>query len=170
MSARTENAPERRRILPITASPRSGGLVAAALLAAVAVFFIALAALLPEGSPKVPGPGFFPQVLGIALLILCLLVALGVWSEEHGADSIEFGHRNVALTVLLLLIIPVTFEAAGAYLTLGTFSLAMLTLIARLGLLRALAGSGGAMIATWYLFHVLLGVQLPLGLLAGVMS
>jgi hypothetical protein len=162
-----ENAPEERRILPITTSPRYGGLVAAVFLAAAAVFFIAHAALLPEGSPKVPGPGFFPLALGIVLLILCVVVALGVWREERTGEAVEFGHRNVALTVLLLLIIPVTFESAGAYLTLGAFSFVMLTVVARLRVLRALAGTSGAMVATWYVFHEVLGVQLPWGLLAG---
>jgi putative tricarboxylic transport membrane protein len=167
VSARMESAPERRRILPVITNLRHGGLVAAASLAAVAVFFIVQAALLPQGSTKLPGPGFFPLVLGIALLVLCVVVGLGVWNEGQTEETVEFGHRDVAVTVLLLLFIPITFESAGAYLTLGGFGFVMLTLIARLGVLSALAGSSGAMIATWYLFHVLLGVQLPLGLLAG---
>ncbi len=167
MSASIDSAPEERRILPFTTNLRFGGLVSAALLASAAVFFIVQAAMLPQGSTKLPGPGFFPLVLGIAMFLLCIVVAFGVWSEQQAAEIVEFGHRDVALTVLFLLVIPVAFETAGAYLTLGAFSFLMLTLIARLRPIRALGGSGGAMVATWYIFHGMLGVQLPWGLLAG---
>ena len=167
MSASIESSPEKRSVLPVILNLRRCGLATAALLALVGAFFVIQAAWLPLGSVKLPGPGFFPLALGGALLILSLAVGFGIWSEGHNPETVELAHRDAVVTALLLLLVPAGFEPAGAYLTLGTFGFLMLILIARTRILTAFASAGTAMAATWYFFHKLLGVQLPLGLLAG---
>jgi putative tricarboxylic transport membrane protein len=167
VSADIESPRATRAALPVMTNLRFGGIAATALLALLAVFFVVGAAFLPLGSTKLPGPGLFPLVLGVALLILCCAVAFDVWREGHSPETIEFGHPNVAITAALLLFVPLAFEPVGAYLTLGAFTFIMLVAIARAGVLTAIASSAAGMAGAWLVFQKTLGVQLPLGLLAG---
>lgn len=75
----------------------------------------------------------------------------------------EFGHRDVLITLAALLVLPLIFEPLGALASLGLFGAAMLVLIGRVGLPLAIAASGLGMAACWYFFEVLLGVSLPAG-------
>ena len=68
--------------------------------------------------------------------------------------------------VALLLIAP-AFETLGAYLTLGSFAFVLLVFIARLNVFVALASSAVGMAAVYYFFQILLGLQLPKGILMG---
>ena len=60
-------------------SPRLGGLIAGLVLLATGAFFAGFATLLPFGRVGLPGPGFFPIVLGIALGALALGILFHVW-------------------------------------------------------------------------------------------
>ena len=55
------------------------------------------------------------------------------------------------------------FERADTYLTLGVFAAALLLLVARAALWRAVLGASLGMVAVWAVFRFGLGVRLPTG-------
>jgi len=145
---------------------RHCGLFGAGALAAVAMFFIAQASLLAVGSFAHPGPGFFPLILGGALLFCSLWIGAQYWHGKPTGVNYDIGHRDVVIAIMALLLIAPAFESVGAYLTLGTFAFVLLVFVARMNAVVALASSAIGMAAIWYFFQILLGVQLPKGLLA----
>jgi hypothetical protein len=145
-----------------TVSARRGDIVVAGVLAATGLFFVWQSALLDLGSLALPGPGFFPLVLGAAVATFAAAIAVARWRSPEG-ETVELGHRDVLIVVAALLLVPLLFEPLGAYLTLGLLGAVLLVLIARLRLLPALAAATVGMAACWYFFHVLLGLQLPAG-------
>lgn len=170
MNSSIDGLPEKKPRLPFIFSPRPCGLCAAAGLMLVALFFIIQALQLSLGSLRLPGPGFFPLILGVALLVLSGWAGLAVWGDTADQEPVELGHRDVIITLLLTLAVPILFESLGAYLTLGGFSFLMLVLIARTRIVTAAAATVLAMIFTWLFFQKMLGVSLPWGVLADVVN
>ena len=150
------------RHLPRVFSARRGDIAVACMLATTGIVFAWQAALLDLGSVALPGPGFFPLVLGVVLATLAAVIGIGRWRSPIG-ETVELGHRDVLVVIVALLMVPLLFESLGAYLTLGMLGTALLALIARLPPLSAMAAAGFGMAACWYFFHVLLGLQLPAG-------
>jgi len=132
------------------------------MLAVIGAVFVWQSWLLDLGRVGRPGPGFFPLVLGALLVALAGVIGIGRWRSAEG-QAIEFGHRDVLITIACLLAVPLLFEPLGAYLTLGLFGTAMLVLIGRVSVLRALAAASIGMAACWGFFQQLLGLQLPTG-------
>jgi hypothetical protein len=132
------------------------------MLALAGAFFVWQAALLDLGGVGLPGPGFFPLLLGAILVILAIVIGIGRWRSSEG-EAVELGHRDVLIAVAALLAVPLMFEPLGATITLGLLGTALLVLIARVRLPLAIAASGVGMAACWYFFQVLLGVPLPTG-------
>ncbi len=62
-----------------------------------------------------------------------------------------------------LVAVAALFEPLGAYLVLGLFGAVLLVLLARVSVPLAIASAAVAMVACWYFFQVLLGLQLPRG-------
>jgi|SRR6516164_6042345 hypothetical protein len=150
------------RRLPLAFSARNGGILAAGLLGACGAFFVAQSLLLDLGGIALPGPGFFPLALGTILLGCAALIALDCW-QSCQAGVMELGHRDVLITIAALLMVPVIFEPLGAHLTLGLLGAAMLVLIGRVAPPLAVIAAGAGILACWYFFEVLLGVELPAG-------
>jgi putative tricarboxylic transport membrane protein len=138
-------------------------IVALALLAS-GLFFVWQAALLPFGRVGLPGPGFFPFALAIALGLLAMAILYRIWLSGTGAgDAVFLGHRDVLLTLLALAGTAVAFERVGAYVALGSFAAFLLLLVARSALWRVLMGATLGMVAVWLFFGLALGVRLPTG-------
>lgn len=132
------------------------------------MFFIAQASLLTIGGVAHPGPGFFPLILGLALLFCSLWIGAQYWRGKPTGENYDLGHRDVVIATTAMLLIAPAFESVGAYLTLGAFAFVLLIFVARMNVFVALASSAVGMVAVWYFFQILLGVQLPKGLLAGL--
>lgn len=143
-------------------SARLGELLTAAVLLATAAFFVWQAALLPFGRVGLPGPGFFPFALGIALAVVALLILLVMW-RGSAEGSVYVGHRDVLVVLAALVGVASAFERANSYLILGTFAAALLLLVARTALWRAALGASLGMVAVWAFFNQALGVRLPTG-------
>jgi putative tricarboxylic transport membrane protein len=162
-------APEAGRpMLPRVIGPRRAGLLAAGALALIGLLFAWQASLLDLGQIGLPGPGFFPLVLGGLLVLFAAAIAIeGRLASSKVAssqdDPLEFGHAQVLITFAALLAVPLLFEPLGAYITLGLMSAVLLVLIARVSVLLAIVCSAVGMAACWYLFGDLLGVRLPTG-------
>jgi len=143
---------------------RLGDAMVALALLASGLFVVWQAALLPFGKVGLPGPGFFPFALGIALVLLALAILYGIWRSGAGiGETVFVGHRDVLLTLLALAGVAFAFERVGAYVALGTFAAFLLLLVARSALWRVLLGAGLGMVAVWLFFGVALGVRLPTG-------
>jgi hypothetical protein len=158
-----ERPPGGGRALPRKIDIRRGGLAIAAVLAAIGLLFIWQASLLDLGSIGLPGPGFFPLVLALLVFTFSTIIGIERWQTPANGETVELGHRDVLIVVGAGLLIPLTFETLGAYLSLGLFGVIVLVLIARVSLLLAIAASATGMAACWYFFQELLGVQLPMG-------
>jgi hypothetical protein len=141
---------------------RLGEIAMAVALLATAVFFTWQSALLPMGHIGLPGPGFFPFALGIALALLALAILYVAWRMRDG-DSVYLGHRDVLVVFAALVGVALTFEWLGAYVSLGALTAGLLIFVGRASLWRVALGTVLGMAAVWVVFKVLLGVQLPNG-------
>ena len=146
---------------------RVGESLLALALLGLGLFFAWQASLLSFGGVGLPGPGFFPFALGIALALLALALLFALRREGHDGEAVFLGHRNVLVTMLALAGAALAFERLGAYVTLGTFAVAMLLLVARTAGWRALLGAAIGMVAVWLFFGIALGVRLPDGTVWG---
>jgi Na+-transporting NADH:ubiquinone oxidoreductase subunit NqrB len=140
-------------------------MMASALLG-TGVFFVWQSALLPFGNVGLPGPGFFPFVLGIALGVVALAIVISAARQERPdgeAEVISLGHRDTLVVLAALVGAGLFFERLGTYATLWLLTSALLLLVARTSPWRAALGASLGMVAIWAFFKVLLGVQLPAG-------
>jgi hypothetical protein len=154
-------AQSRARLLRV---PRCRGDVAAAVFLMIVGLFFAVAALRLEfGTISLPGPGFFPLVLGLSIAAFALLVMVQALREPRTAEVVELGHRDVLIGLLALIAVCLAFEPLGAFLTLGAFTALLLILIGRVSAIMAALSSIIGMVAVWYIFKVALGLQLPEG-------
>jgi Na+-transporting NADH:ubiquinone oxidoreductase subunit NqrB len=143
-------------------SNRIGEMIAAAALFGVGAFFVWHSLYLPFGGVGLPGPGFFPFALGVALALFATAIFARVY-REPGGDPVYLGHRDVLVVFAALGGVALTFEALGAYASLATLMAILLLVLAKSALWRVALGTGLGMVAVWVAFKVLLGVQLPAG-------
>jgi putative tricarboxylic transport membrane protein len=163
MSIIMESSWRAARWLPRTVSARRGEIVVAAVLGAVGLLFAWQASFLDFGGFDLPGPGFFPLVLGVLVFAFAVLIAIEVWRGATESETVELGHRDVLIVLAALVVVAALFEPLGAYLSLGLFGAVLLVVLARVSVPLAIASAAVAMLACWYFFQVLLGLQLPPG-------
>lgn len=135
----------------------------AAALLAVAIFFVSQGSLLDFGSIGLPGSGFFPFVLGIALGLASLAILYGALRAPDRGETVYLGHRNVVAVLAALAGVAFAFERADTYVVLGAFVAALLLGVARTTPWRALLGASLGMVLVWAVFNLALGVRLPAG-------
>jgi putative tricarboxylic transport membrane protein len=165
MSAAWSRRGSDRPLLPRLVSARAGGIATAVALAAIGLWFVWQASLLDLGDFELPGPGFFPLVLGAAVFICASFLAARLWAASPRGEAIAFGHRDVLIVIGALFAVPLLFDRLGALITLGLFGAVVLVLVARCSLWLAALSAAVAMVACWYFFQVALGLQLPAGFL-----
>ena len=158
-----------RRAWPFDCCSRRGGLWVAAILALAGAGFATQALTMTFGNLDLPGPGFFPFALGLLLIALSVAIFIMVFQEPRAAPKVEMGHSPVLIALVAMSIAAGLFERAGAFLSLGGFTLVMLILVARVRIIPAVLASVIGMLVIWYVFKVLLGVQLPAGPLEGIL-
>ena len=144
-------------------SARLAGLIAGLAFLAAGAFCAGMATFLPFGRVGLPGPGFFPFVLGILLFALALGILFYTWQEGRSVAAIFFGHRDVLLAIAGLVGISLAFEKVDSYLALGAFSGFLILVLARASLWRVVLGAVLGMVAVWLFFGVALGLRLPTG-------
>jgi putative tricarboxylic transport membrane protein len=154
---------ESARRLPWRIGARRGGVLVAAALTATGLLFVWQASFLDLGHIGLPGPGFFPLLLGALVAVFAIMIGVDCWRTPVEGEAAELGHPQVLITLAALLAVPLLFEWLGAYLTLGLFTAALLVFIARLSPLLAVVWTVLGMAACWLVFQELLGVRLPMG-------
>jgi hypothetical protein len=142
-------------------SARLGELIMALALLATAAFFMWQSALLDFGRVGLPGPGFFPFFLGVALAGLAVAILYHVWQDVDSAATVFLGHRDVLITLAALAGVAFAFERSDAYVAMGVFSAVLLIVVGRAALWRAALGTVLGMIGVWLFFGIALGVRLP---------
>ena len=111
-----------------------------------------------------PGPGFFPFALGIALAGLALAILVRtLQNRSDDAEVVFLGHRDVLIAMLAMVGLAVAFERVDAYVALGAFTAALLLFVARTTVWRVVLGATLGMVAVWLFFGLALGVRLPGG-------
>jgi putative tricarboxylic transport membrane protein len=152
----------------------------------VALFLLALGVLVLVDAAGIPetagqtgpiGPKAVPYVLGAALVVLSVLLAIDVLrggrGEQETGEDIDLSHGTDWRTFLLLigaflanvvLIERVGWPVSGAILFFGVaFALGSRHFIRDPLIAIALS------IGTWYLFALGLGIELPVGVLKGIL-
>jgi putative tricarboxylic transport membrane protein len=152
----------------------------------VALFLLALGMLVLVDAAGIPetagqtgpiGPKAVPYVLGAALVVLSVLLAIDVLrggrGEQETGEDIDLSHGTDWRTVLILigaflanvvLIERVGWPVSGAILFFGVaFALGSRHFIRDPLIAIALS------IGTWYLFALGLGIELPVGVLKGIL-
>ena len=149
---------------------RRRDLGAAAVLLAFGLFALTQARGLRFGTVVAPGPGFFPLCLAAAfsLVSLGLLVrALRMPAGEARASSADAaGRAKVVGTLGGLMVYALVLEPVGFLLATFALLLFFLTALQRQRWFVALGGSLVTSVATYLVFKVWLGVNLPAGLLS----
>lgn len=158
-----------RAAWPFICCSRQGGLLVAALLGLIGAGFTALSLNLTFGDLALPGPGFFPFALGLLLIALSVAVFVMALQEPRNVLHVEVGHMPVLIAFAAMCVSAALFETAGAFLSLTGFSFVMLVLVGRVHVVTALLSSVVGMLICWYIFKVLLGVQLPAGPFEGIL-
>jgi putative tricarboxylic transport membrane protein len=157
------NGGSKERVLPRLFCARRSGVIVAGVLAAIGLLFVWQSSLLDLGRIGLPGPGFFPLVMGAIVVGGAAVIAVERWRTPANGETVALGHRDVLIVLAATFAVPLLFEPLGAYLTLGLFAMVLLVLIARVSPLIAIAAAVPGMAACWFFFQVLLGLQLPMG-------
>jgi putative tricarboxylic transport membrane protein len=139
------------------------------VLAGYAAMAAQMATRLPSGQL---GPGFFPQVIGVAAVAVCVVALLrGIRRpsqrvQPDGAEPDPAVHPDAtALTVLATMMFFALLLVLGAVPAAAVFLLAMLTLLNRRHLVVNAAVAVALPAGMYLLFEVLLHAPLPAGVL-----
>lgn len=147
---------------------RTGEMIIAIGLAMIGGAMVWGGGRMPAGSLAVPGPGFFPAILGVLLVLASLGVLITALRRSDNRVHVTLGNGDVLAVVLALAIVPPLFETLGAPLLFAVFLTGLLWRLAGLRWWVAVAGGLGGSAVAWGVFSYLLGVQLPAGILAGL--
>ena len=145
---------------------RRRDLVAAAVLLVFGLVAVSQARGLKLGSVAAPGPGFFPLGLAIAFSLVSLGLLVTAFRTPSGAvpPRADVGGRlKVAGALGALLLYALTLESLGF--PLATFGLLLFffKVLQRQRWLVAVGGSLMTSLATYLIFKLWLGVNLPAG-------
>ena len=127
------------------------------LLAAFALVALVAAWPYPLWADAQLGSGLMPMI-GAAFVLLASIVHLLVGaSERHEPQNI----RKVSYYIVALVALPVGIAVLGMLPALALFAVAVLLLVERIALRKALLLAIGAMMFNWLVFQQFLQVALP---------
>src|SRR6266566_3567489 len=95
-------------------SARRGGIWVAAVLGFIGLLFSWQASLIDFGDFALPGPGFFPLILGVLVFALAVTIGTSDWLQVTNQETVELGHRDVLIVLAALLTVPLLFAPLGA--------------------------------------------------------
>lgn len=107
------------------------------------------------------GPGFFPRIIGVALIGICLLTLVGDLRKRHGGGALS-SYWGITLVVAGLSgAFILVLNVLGGPLAMVVYMLATLSLLNRGKLLQNVAVSIGLPAALFLLFDVWLNASVP---------
>ncbi|MHB1131426.1 MAG: tripartite tricarboxylate transporter TctB family protein [Chloroflexota bacterium] len=147
--------------------------VAASVLLLFGLFMLWQAFLLKVGTPNTPGPGFFPVILSVVLLLLSL--GLVFQARENGAaitapsgGATSMHYREIAAVLGLVLLLALIIEPVGYVIGSAIVTCALLKMAGRTWRASLIIGLL-ATVLSFFLFDYALGVPLPKGVLDGLL-
>ncbi|HEY2946936.1 MAG TPA: tripartite tricarboxylate transporter TctB family protein [Micromonosporaceae bacterium] len=152
----------------------------------VALFLLALGALVLIDTERMTtglgqrgpvGPRAVPVVVGVLLLVIAVLLAIDVLrggrGEPEGGEDIDLSHRADWRAVLIIagsfLANVVLIERVGWPISGGILFFGCAYALGSRRYVRDLLIAGVLSVGTWYLFVVGLGINLPVGVLKGIL-
>ena len=145
---------------------RVKALVVAGVFLLAGVWICLEALQVPFGSLLMPGAGFFPLVLGVALSALAVILCAVEWtSREAGSTPIWPDTPDVLYVTGTLVLAAWLFERAGFLLAMCLFLAVSIKVLGRGRWLTALATAVIGSVSSYWVFGRLLQISLPGGIL-----
>ena len=147
----------------------SGSKIMGTILLGIGGFVCYQGVDLSLGTPSHPGPGFVPFGLGA---VLTLLSAVYLWhisqgKEERKASSFTVNYQRTGMAIGTICLYALILSWLGYILTTLLVFVVWLSLIERKSWIQTGSLACLAVVAV-YFFNVLFSVQLPAGLLKGI--
>ena len=124
---------------------------------------------LPMGEMKDPGAGFFPLMVALVTGLLALIALFHAFREQAGVPEAKSGERfrwwNLVVIFTALIAYGLTLETVGFLINTFWFMLLLLKVIEPQGWTKALVASLITAVVSELFFNVLLGAQIPTGIL-----
>jgi putative tricarboxylic transport membrane protein len=149
-------------------SLRNGDVISGAVLAALGAYIVLQAHAWNYYSPDGPGPGFFPTWYGLLMVALALLLVVRTLlrAEPAKAKKTDQSGTVLALSTWVAFAASVALMGyLGFLLSFALFTFFLVTVVFRRSLATAGATAICIAVAFYVTFAVVLGVQLPTGLL-----
>jgi hypothetical protein len=143
----------------------SRGFTAGLIFLLAGIYGLIFSARLPLGRWNEPGPGVFPTVLALLLVLSgALMMARGKRERGQGGGKRDFLKPMMApgQIVLLTLAFILSLERIGYLGTAMGYMLLLFLWVCRYRWRPAAAMAAAFGLGSWYLFVKILGVQLPL--------
>jgi putative tricarboxylic transport membrane protein len=109
------------------------------------------------------GPGFFPRIIGVALIVGCVLTLAGDLRTREG-DTVSNYWRITVVVASLSGIFILLLSVLGGPLAMVVYMLATLSVLNRGRILQNIAVSVGLPIVLFLLFDVWLNASMPSGI------
>jgi len=146
----------------------AGSKIMGLILLALGVFVCYQGIDLTLGTPSRPGPGFVPFGLGFILILLAAFYLRQNSSKKEKRVSPGRNYRRTAMAVGVLCFYALIVNWVGYILTTFFSFIIWLWLIERKAWLQT-ASLACLAVVTVYAFNVLFSIQLPAGLLKGIL-
>lgn len=118
------------------------------------------------GSPTDPGPGFYPVLVGLLLILGSVGAGIEAWRGESQEDISWPGHdafKRVGVIAGSLVVYAVTLVRFGYPIMTALLVALVLRIMGMSNWLVILITAIAMSLGSYYLFRVLLGVPLPVG-------
>ena len=148
---------------------KKGNLIFAGVMAILAAAVLAVSSGYPPARDGIPGPGFFPILISILLLISCGSLAITMLRLPKEEDKVILllspEHKRVYLTMLVLGLYVFLMPKIGFCVTSFLFLLGMIRWLGRYSWPVTLGASLGVVGLVYMVFSIVLKVSLDFGLL-----
>lgn len=140
---------------------KMGDLVAGLLTMAIGGFILVESENYDLGTLKNMGPGYFPMLLGIAMVAMGLWLVVTAQADTTGTSSDPGPSlRGIACLAAAILAFALLIEAAGMIPAVGATVFLASRANKGMSLRGAMVLSIGAALASWLIFRVGLGLQI----------
>lgn len=132
----------------------------------VALYTFFKAGTFPEGVMGVPGPGYFPRILSLIVILLAAIELISSYRDKEEEEEIKlFAKENarvwVSLGFIILYFIGLSY--LGFIISTIIFMLVMLMYFRIRNIIVLVAVPIGLTTFLYFIFTILLKVQLPIG-------
>ncbi|HSB67880.1 MAG TPA: tripartite tricarboxylate transporter TctB family protein [Candidatus Methylomirabilis sp.] len=145
---------------PFRPAQRSGELATSIVLFSIGVVWLVGVLDMPPGGFSVPGPGFFPTLLGLLLCISSAALA-GKTLLTSATAGVPLGNRHIWSTGVALVVLAALLEPLGFVPSVALFVGFFLRRLAEFRWTTAILAATAAAAATYWIFSHALGIPLP---------